>query len=45
MTAQAAELLRNSCPGLHFYTLNQSPATRAIFEQLRAQGLLPHPGA
>jgi len=45
MTAQAAELLRNGCPGLHFYTLNQSPATRAIFEQLRAQGLLPHPGA
>jgi methylenetetrahydrofolate reductase (NADPH) len=40
MTAQAAELLRGGCPGLHFYTLNQSPATRAIFEQLRAQGLL-----
>jgi methylenetetrahydrofolate reductase (NADPH) len=45
MTAQAAELLRGGCPGLHFYTLNQSPATRAIFEQLRAGGLLPHPGA
>jgi methylenetetrahydrofolate reductase (NADPH) len=44
MTAQAAELLRAGCPGLHFYTLNQSPATRAIFERLRAQGLLPHPG-
>lgn len=45
MTAQAAELLRGGCPGLHFYTLNQSPATRAIFERLRDQGLLPHPGA
>jgi len=45
MTAQAAELLRGGCPGLHFYTLNQSPATRAIFERLRDQGLLPRPGA
>jgi methylenetetrahydrofolate reductase (NADPH) len=45
MTAQAAELLRAGCPGLHFYTLNQSPATRAIFERLRDQGLLPRPGA
>lgn len=45
MTAQAAELLRGGCPGLHFYTLNQSPATRAIFERLRDRGLLLHPGA
>ena len=45
MTSQAAELLSGGCPGLHFYTLNQSPATRAIFEQLRDRGLLPHPGA
>jgi methylenetetrahydrofolate reductase (NADPH) len=45
MTEQAGELLRAGCPGLHFYTLNQSPATRAIFERLRDQGLLPHPGA
>ena len=44
-TRQASELLRGGCPGLHFYTLNQSPATRAIFERLRDQGLLPRAGA
>ncbi len=34
-TAQCLDLLRHGVPGIHFYTLNQSPATRAILEQLR----------
>lgn len=39
-TRQCAALLRGGVAGIHFYTLNQSPATRAIFESLRADGLL-----
>jgi len=33
-TAQCRELLARGAPGLHFYTLNQSPATRRIHASL-----------
>jgi methylenetetrahydrofolate reductase (NADPH) len=34
-TAQCDELLRGGAPGVHFYTLNRSPATRAILAALK----------
>jgi len=34
-TAQCRDLLARGAPGIHFYTLNRSPATRIVLETLR----------
>lgn len=38
-TAQCIDLLTSGAPGVHFYTLNRSSATRDIFSALRLMGL------
>lgn len=39
-TAQCEELLRRGAPGIHFYTLNRSEATREVFLRLKSAGVV-----
>jgi methylenetetrahydrofolate reductase (NADPH) len=34
-TQQCRDLIHRGAPGVHFYTLNRSPATRDILDRLR----------
>jgi methylenetetrahydrofolate reductase (NADPH) len=43
-TLQCVELLENGAPGVHFYTLNKSPATRAVVSALYASQRMLRPG-
>ena len=40
-TSQCVELLHGGAPGIHFYTLNRSTVTRAIYSAIRIQGIVP----
>jgi methylenetetrahydrofolate reductase (NADPH) len=40
-TVQCLELLNRGVPGIHFYTLNRSPATRMIVSALTGRGTKP----
>lgn len=41
-TAQCIELLEHRAPGIHFYTLNRSSATREIYTALQTAGYVKH---